>query len=58
MSHWDFLLNPCFKDMDLLNEQRQLIHTGKVRQGFDLNGWGELFVLLFDNYSQYHHILC
>lgn len=40
--------------MDLLNEQRSLIHVGKVlRQpetGFD--GWGELFVMLFDNYCE------
>ncbi|OCH96297.1 Dbl domain-containing protein [Obba rivulosa] len=41
-------------DMDLLNENRSLIHTGKLlRQpdtGFEWNGWTELFVLLFDNY--------
>ncbi|KAG5219568.1 Dbl domain-containing protein [Salix suchowensis] len=50
--------NPAFKefveDMDLLDEHRSLIHTGKLlRQpetGFEWNGWSELFVLLFDNY--------
>src|SRR5688572_26023491 len=40
--------------MDLLNEQRSLIHTGRLlRQpeaGWD--SWGELFVLLFDNYCE------
>lgn len=40
--------------MDLLDEHRSLIHTGKLlRQpetGFEWNGWSELFVLLFDNY--------
>lgn len=40
--------------MDLLNENRSLIHTGKLlRQpdtGFEWSGWTELFVLLFDNY--------
>ncbi len=42
--------------MDLLNENRSLIHTGKLlRQpdtGFEWNGWTELFVLLFDNYRE------
>ena len=42
--------------MDLLNENRSLIHTGKLlRQpdtGFEWNGWTELFVLLFDNYCE------
>ncbi|KAF8892159.1 Dbl-like domain-containing protein [Infundibulicybe gibba] len=41
-------------DMDLLNEQRSLIHTGKLlrqpESGLEWNGWSELFVLLFDNY--------
>ncbi|CCM02646.1 uncharacterized protein FIBRA_04750 [Fibroporia radiculosa] len=41
-------------DMDLLNENRSLIHAGKLlRQpdtGFEWSGWSELFVLLFDNY--------
>lgn len=40
--------------MDLLDETRTLIHTGKLlRQpetGFEWSGWSELFVLLFDNY--------
>lgn len=40
--------------MDLLDENRSLIHAGKLlRQpdtGFEWNGWSELFVLLFDNY--------
>jgi len=44
------------QDMDLLNENRSLIHTGKfLRQpetGFEWNGWTELFVLLFDNYRE------
>ncbi|THG98759.1 hypothetical protein EW026_g3491 [Hermanssonia centrifuga] len=43
-----------YQDMDLLNENRSLIHTGKLlRQpdsGFEWSGWTELFVLLFDNY--------
>ena len=43
--------------MDLLDEHRSLIHTGKLlRQpdtGFEWNGWTELFVLLFDNYREY-----
>ncbi len=42
--------------MDLLHENRSLIHTGKLlRQpdtGFEWNGWTELFVLLFDNYRK------
>ncbi|KAF9779311.1 CNH domain-containing protein [Thelephora terrestris] len=41
-------------DMDLLHENRSLIHAGKfLRQpdtGFEWNEWKELFVLLFDNY--------
>ncbi len=45
-----------YQDMDLLNENRSLIHTGKLlRQpdtGFEWNGWTELFVLLFDNYRE------
>lgn len=44
------------KDMDLLNENRSLVHAGKLlRQpetGFEWNGWTELFVLLFDNYRK------
>jgi hypothetical protein len=42
--------------MDLLAENRSLIHTGKLlRQpdtGFEWSGWSELFVLLFDNYRK------
>jgi hypothetical protein len=45
--------------MDLLNENRSLVHAGKLlRQpetGFEWNGWTELFVLLFDNYSKSYH---
>ncbi|KAF9466185.1 CNH domain-containing protein [Collybia nuda] len=41
-------------DMDLLNEMRSLIHTGKLLRkpdrGSERNGWNQLFVLLFDNY--------
>ena len=44
-------------DLDLLNESRSLIHTGKLyRQpdgGFEWSGWTELFVLLFDNYREF-----
>jgi len=44
------------QDMDLLNENRSLIHTGKfLRQpdtGFEWGGWTELFALLFDNYRR------
>ncbi|KAL6309388.1 Dbl-like domain-containing protein [Sparassis latifolia] len=56
---WRYNSNLVFKsgetiDMDLLNENRSLIHVGKfLRQpdtGFEWNGWTELFVLLFDNY--------
>ncbi|KAJ3569204.1 hypothetical protein NP233_g5203 [Leucocoprinus birnbaumii] len=43
-----------FQDMDLLDEKRQLVHSGKLwRQpdnGFEWSGWSEMFVLLFDNY--------
>lgn len=42
--------------MDLLDENRSLIYTGKLlRQpdtGFEWSGWTELFVLLFDNYCK------
>ena len=42
--------------MDLLAENRVLIHSGKLlRQpdtGFEFSGWPELFVLLFDNYCK------
>ncbi|KAF9001525.1 CNH domain-containing protein [Cyathus striatus] len=41
-----------FLDMDLRNEQRSLIHTGKlIRQPENgWNEWTELFILFFDNY--------
>jgi hypothetical protein len=46
----------CAQDMDLLAENRSLIHAGKLlRQpdtGFEWSGWSELFVLLFDNYCK------
>ncbi|KAJ3780956.1 Dbl-like domain-containing protein [Lentinula aff. detonsa] len=56
---WRYNSNIVFKpgewiDMDLLDKNRSLIHTGRLlRQpdgGLEWNGWGELFVLLFDNY--------
>ncbi|CAL1714491.1 unnamed protein product [Somion occarium] len=56
---WRYNSNLVFKsgefiDMDLLNENRSLIHAGRLlRQpdtGFEFGGWTELFVLLFDNY--------
>ncbi|KAF9517876.1 hypothetical protein BS47DRAFT_1429505 [Hydnum rufescens UP504] len=41
-------------DLDLLDETRTLVHTGRLlRQpegGMDWNSWSELFVLLFDHY--------
>ncbi|PCH44559.1 Dbl homology domain-containing protein [Wolfiporia cocos MD-104 SS10] len=56
---WRYNSNLVFKpgeaiDMDLLNENRSLVHAGRLwRQpdtGFEWSGWSELFVLLFDNY--------
>ncbi|KAN0135806.1 Pleckstrin homology domain containing protein, partial [Lactarius tabidus] len=56
---WRYNANLVFKpgkavDMDLLAENRSLIHAGKLlRQpdtGVGRSGWSELFVLLFDNY--------
>ncbi|KAI0286011.1 CNH domain-containing protein [Russula aff. rugulosa BPL654] len=56
---WRYNSNLVFKpgetvDMDLLAENRSLIHTGKLlRQpdaGFERSGWSEVLVLLFDNY--------
>lgn len=42
--------------MDLLDQNRSLIHSGKLlRQpdsGLEWNGWSELHVLLFDNYCK------
>lgn len=50
------------QDMDLLNQNRSLIHSGKLlRQpdsGLEWNGWSELFVLLFDNYSEWSKSAC
>lgn len=50
-------LTKPFQDMDLLNENRSLIHAGRLlRQpdtGFEWNSWTELFVLLFDNYRAF-----
>ena len=47
--------------MDLLNDSRSLIHTGKfLRQpetGFEWSGWTELFALLFDNYRRRFNVL-
>ena len=44
------------QDMDLLNENRSLIHTGKFLRRpetrFGCGGWTELFALLFDNYRR------
>jgi hypothetical protein len=42
--------------MDLLDQNRSLIHSGKLlrqpESGLEWNGWSELFVLLFDNYCK------
>jgi len=50
------------QDMDLLNENRSLIHTGKfLRQPdsrFEWSGRTELFALLFDNYCRDLDIGC
>jgi len=45
--------------MDLLNENRSLVHAGKVLRQPDtgFNGWAELFVLLFDNYRKHFHLI-
>lgn len=47
-----------FQDMDLLDANRSLIHTGKLLRQPDggleqFNGWSELYVLLFDNYRKF-----
>jgi len=43
--------------MDLLNDSRSLIHTGRLYRrsegGTARNDWTELFVLLFDNYCRH-----
>ena len=50
------------QDTDLLNENRSLIHTGKLLQrpeaGFEWSGWTELFAFLFDNYCRGLDIGC
>ena len=40
--------------MDLLNEQRSLVHSGKLLRQPEggLTTWVEIFVLLFDNYCK------
>lgn len=40
------------QDMDLLNEQRSLIHTGRLVRPENGNSWMELFGMLFDNYRE------
>ncbi|GLB41616.1 putative CNH domain containing protein [Lyophyllum shimeji] len=56
---WRYNSNLVFKpgeaiDMDLLDKNRSLIHSGKLlrqpESGLEWNGWSELFVLVFDNY--------
>jgi len=63
---WKYNSNLVFKegeyvDMDLLGDQRSLLHTGKLLRQPDntleWNGWTELFVLLFDNYRAYSPLL-
>jgi hypothetical protein len=59
---WKYNANLVWKageyvDLDLLDENRSLIHAGKLLRppdtGFEWNGWSELFVLLFDNYRAF-----
>ncbi|KAF8990664.1 Dbl-like domain-containing protein [Cyathus striatus] len=56
---WRYNSNLVFKngefiDMDLLDEQRTLVYSGRLlrqpESGLEWNGWSELHVLLFDNY--------
>ncbi|KAG5637846.1 hypothetical protein H0H81_002983 [Sphagnurus paluster] len=56
---WTYNANLVFRpgetmDLDLLNESRSLIHTGKIfrkpESGPEANAWSEIFALLFDNY--------
>ncbi|KAF8301399.1 hypothetical protein DL93DRAFT_2160894 [Clavulina sp. PMI_390] len=56
---WNYHHNLVWKpgeemNLDLLDDTRQLLHTGWLLQKpgsvFTLGGWLELFVLLFDNY--------
>jgi hypothetical protein len=46
--------------MDLLNENRALVHAGKLvcqwEADSERNGWSELFILLFDNYCMRLHL--
>ena len=49
-----YIFDPNFRlsqDMDLLNEQRSLIHTGKLLRQPEV-GSDEYFVMLFDNYCK------
>jgi hypothetical protein len=50
------LFRVCPQDMELLAENRSLVHAGKLlRQPdtcFGWCGWSQLFVLLFDNYCK------
>lgn len=47
-------INNFVQDLNLLDEHRSLIHSGKLlrqpESGLEWNGWSELHVLLFDNY--------
>ncbi|KAG6901527.1 hypothetical protein C0995_010826, partial [Termitomyces sp. Mi166 len=57
---WRYNSNLLFKsgetvDMDLLNPNRSLVHSGKLLHQpesglLEWNGWSEVLVLLFDNY--------
>jgi len=52
-----------FQDLDLLDENRSLLYSGKLlrqpESGLEWSGWSELFVLLFDNYRAYNNcVLC
>jgi hypothetical protein len=52
------VLMDIWQDMDLLNENRKLIHTGKLlRQPGTVLEWNELHVLLFDNYREWNHVV-
>lgn len=46
-----------WQNLDLLDETRTLVHTGRLlRQSegnFELSGWTDTFVLLFDNYREF-----
>lgn len=58
---WRYNSNLVFKtgesvDMDLLDENRSLVHAGKVvrqsESGIEWIGWSDVYVLLFDNYCK------